>query len=565
MSGFLDAVGTIAKEQTRKEQGAASVAPAAPVSATPRATGDGDPEARAELMDMCSEVNLLELVSEDTGEPGKQMGGYVAFDVCPVCGHRDCFRAYPDSNSWACFGGSNANKKADKKSDGGNVLDYLERARGLSKVEAVTWLRDATGHPYEGKANDSELDTWYDFEGNVVVGKPGAGKGSADPEASDGPKLLLPPWEQVRAVDPPRRAPVLIDGILRCGHVGLIAGKGKSGKSWSGIELSVAVATGGEWFGHKCARGRVMFIDPELDRRSMHNRFAKVCRAMGIDPAEVEASTVLWGLRGVTKTNGEPPTVADLAHDVEARCSLGDFALVVIDSASCFIEGDENSSVDVRRFFAHVLRIARTTGAAVFVIHHFGKNDAGDRSSIDRSRGSSVWGDSPDAPLSLTEIFPKEGKPSDYLADGERAFALEDSGLREFPGMEPLHLIFSYPVHRIDAEGITADWRPRTSQGRGGKKTGEGNRSKSEARADRCIIALLAEFVREGIGSEGITATDAADLVSEAIGETVKPATLKRYVEDSDALDVYQKSPRRWLVVPRCPPSRAPETATLDL
>lgn len=548
MSGFLDAVGTIAKEQTRKEQGAASVAPAAPVSATPRATGD--PEARAELMDMCSEVSLLDLVREDTNEQGRQMGGYVAFDVCPVCGHRDCFRVYPDSNSWSCFGGSNANKKADKKSDGGNVLDYLERARRLSKVEAVTWLRDATGHPYEG--SDAPL---Y-LEGGTVVEVPGEG---------EAPKLLLPPWEQVRAVDPPRRAPVLIDGILRFGHVGLIAGKGKSGKSWSGIELSVAVATGGEWFGHKCARGRILFVDPELDKRSMDNRFAKVCAAMGADPAEVEASVVRWSLRGVMRADDKPPTVADLAHDMEARCSLGDFALVVIDSASCLIEGDENNSVDVRRFFAHVLRIARATGAAVLVIHHFGKGEAGDRSSIDRARGSSVWGDSPDAPLSLTEIFPKEGKPSDYLADGERAFVLEDSGLREFPGMEPLHLIFGYPVHRIDAEGVTAEWRPRTSQGRGGKKTGEANRSKSEARADRCIIALLAGFVREGIGSEGMTAKDAADLASEAIGETVKPATLKRYVEDSDALDVYQKSARRWLVVPRCPPSRSPETATLDL
>lgn len=567
---FLDAVKAIGEEQTRKEEGAASVAPATPAKAAARSTGDGDPEAHAELMDMCSEVNLLELVREDTSELGKQMSGYVAFDSCPVCGHSDCFRAYPDSNSWACFGGSNTNVRAGRKSDGGNVLDYLERARGLSKVEAVTWLRDKTGRPYKGKA-DSEPDTWYDFEGNVVSSKPGGVDEGEDDNAGpveekpDPPKLLLPPWEQVRAVDPPRRAPVLIDGILRRGHVGLIAGKGKSGKSWSGIELSVAVATGGEWFGRRCARGRVLFVDPELDKKSTDNRFAKVSRAMGFDPAEVEASTVRWSLRGVMKANGEPPTVADLAHDIEARCSFGDFALVVIDSASCLIEGDENSSVDVRRFFAHVLRIARATGAAVLVIHHFGKGDAGDRSSIDRARGSSVWGDSPDAPLSLTEIFPKEGKPSDYLADGERAFMLEDSGLREFPGMEPLHLIFGYPVHRIDAGGVTADWKPRTSQGRGGKKTGEGNRSKSEARADRCIIALLAEFVREAIGSEGMTATDAADLVSEAIGETVKPATLKHYVEDSDTLDVYQKSPRRWLVVPRHPPMRAPETVALDL
>ena len=146
------------------------------------------------------------------------------------------------------------------------------------------------------------------------------------------------------------------------------------------------------------------------DEDETRDRVSKVCRAVSIDPAEVEESTVRWSLRGVMKADGEPPTVADLAHDVEARCSFGDFALVVIDSASCLIEGDENSSVDVRRFFAHVLRIARATGAAVLVVHHYGKTAAGDRDSIDRARGSSVWGDSPDAPLSLTEIFPKVGE-----------------------------------------------------------------------------------------------------------------------------------------------------------
>lgn len=549
---FLEAVKSIGEEQASAKEGAASAAPAAPVRERDAATGNGDPEIQVMLL----EAPLLELVRADTGELGRQSGDYVSFKRCPICGHENCFRFYPDTNSWACFSESNGTGYK-----GASYLEYQRIVHHMDVTEAVKALREATGHPYE----EREPEAWYDTEGNVVSGKLEDGR-EGDADQTEAPKLLLPPWEQVRAVDPPKRAPVLIDGILRRGHVALLAGKGKTGKSWSGIELSVAVATGGSWFGHKCARGRTLYIDPELDRPSMHNRFAKVSRAMGADPAEVDANVVLWGLRGIMNAKGAPPTIADIAHDVEARCKPGDFALVVIDTASCFIEGgDENSSVDVRRFFVNVMRIPRATGASCFLIHHYGKGDAGDRVSIDRARGSSVWGDSPDAPLSLTEIFPKEGKPGDYLAEGECAFVLEDGGLREFPSMEPLHIIFSYPVHRVDVEGITAEWKPRTSQRSGGKKTGDGNRSKSEARADRCIIALLAEFVREGIGSEGMTASDAADLVSEVIGETVKPATLKHYVEDSDALDVYQKSPRRWLVVPRRPPKPASETAPLDL
>lgn len=552
---------------------AESAAPAALAHPSTRkpATGNGDPEIKA----MNLEAPLIDLIRTDTGEIGRQMGDYVAFERCPICGHRDCFRWFPDTNTWACFGESNGTGYK-----GGSYIEYQRLVHDMTPTEAVRALRDATGHHYEGDSND----TWYDFEGNIVSKKPGGGadpnaplhleggvvvdgpepdadQGDADKGEKESQKLCLPPWEAVRAVDPPKRAPVLIDGILRRGHVGLICAKGKAGKSLLAIELSIAVATGGEWLGFKCGRGRTLYIDPELDAKSLDNRFASVARAMGADPAEVQANVVRWSLRGILSAKGEPANVADIAHDVEARCDRGDFALVVLDTASALIEGgDENSSIDVRKFFNNVLRIPKATGAAVLVVHHFGKGDAGDRASIDRSRGSSVWGDSPDAPISLTEIFPKEGKPADYLAEHERAFVLEDSGLREFPSIEPLHIIYSYPVHRVDERGITADWKPRTSHGGGGTQTGKGNRSKSEARADKCIICLLSEFVARGIGREGIPAKDAAEWVSDAMGETVKAGTLKRYVEASAALDVWQKSERRWLVVPtRLPPKTDPE------
>lgn len=535
---FLEAVKSIGEEQARKEEGAASVAPATPTTSTSKATGNGDPEARAELMDMCSEVNLMELVREDTGELGKQMGGYVGFDSCPVCGHRDCFRAYPDSNSWACFGGSNANKKAGKKSDGGNVLDYLERARHLSKVEAVTWLREKTGHPYVPKGrNDEPL---Y-LDGGVVSDTP--------PEA--GEKLKLPPWDAVRAADPPKRSPALIHGMLRRGHVALLTGKGKGSKTWSAIECAVAVATGRGWFGFRCEAGRVLYIDPELDRKSLDVRFSKVCEALGADAAVVDSRVCKWCLRGVPDAS-----MGSLIHDLAARGEEARFDLVVIDSASCFVEGDENSSTDLRRFAAYVLRVASITGAAILLVHHMGKGNAGDRDSIERARGSSVWGDFPDAPLSLTEIFPKEGKPSDYLSDGERAFILEDSGLREFPSIKPTHLIFGYPVHRIDQKGITSDWSPRTSASRrrGGKQTAELNKAKK--RADQaCIVSgLLGWFYAEGIGGEGVSLKECAEHVG------LDSRKVRAAVEESALLRIFKPSPRKSFVVPAHPPKADPST-----
>lgn len=504
----------------------------------PATSGSGDPEIKA----MLAEAPLLDLIRSDTGEQGRESGGIVYFERCPVCGHADCFRFYPSSNSWSCFSKSNPSGY-----EGGSYIEYQVAAHGMDVKEAVRSLREATGHPIGG---GSKGDEWQELEfNNGVVGGPI----DAPKVADDAPKLLLPAWEAVRAVNPPKRSPVLVEGVLRRGHVGLISGKAKSTKSWCSIMLAIAVATGRDWLGFPCERGRVLYVDPEIDRPSLDQRFRKVADAMGVSASEVEAGVTKWCLRGAVTSKGEPPFIDALAHDIVARCSRGDFDLVIIDSCSCFLKGDENSSVEVHRFFAQVHRIIAATGAAVWLVHHFGKGDAGDRSSIDRARGSSVWGDSPDAPLSLTEIYPKAGEPSDYLCAGERALVLEDSGLREFPSIEPVHLIWSYPVDRVDVDGITSDWVPKTSQGRskGGNKTAEANRSKSEARRDQCVIALLAHMYAEGIGTDGLPAIDAASVCSDALGETVKPATLKKYLEDSDALDVWQRSPRRWLVVPR--------------
>ena len=356
--------------------------------------------------------------------------------------------------------------------------------------------------------------------------------------------LALPPWTAICATKPPDRKAVLIDGLLRCGHVALLAAKGKTGKSWSAIELACAVATGGYWFGRKCTRGRVLYIDPEIDPRSLDNRFHAVCEAMHIDSAKVDANVFKWPLRGVESAN-----MSNIIHDL--KILEPKIILAIIDSASCFVEGDENSSVDIRRFSAKVLEVSAITGAAVLLVHHYGKGAAGDRETADRARGSSVWLDFPDCTLFLTEVFPPSGEPADYLNDGERAFVLETGGLREFSTPEPTRLLFAFPVHRVDDDGITEDWKPSSSARKGGKAAGEVNRQRSANRASRCELALASEFIAQGIGADGIPATEAATIVSDAIGEAVNAQTLKSYIEASEWFNVEQVSPRRWKVVPK--------------
>ena len=66
------------------------------------------------------------------------------------------------------------------------------------------------------------------------------------------------------------------DGCLLYTSKMLLAGPSKAGKSFALIALTVAIAEGLEWFGWRCAQGRVMYVNLELDRASCLHRFRDV-------------------------------------------------------------------------------------------------------------------------------------------------------------------------------------------------------------------------------------------------------------------------------------------------
>lgn len=445
---------------------------------------------------------------------------------------------------------------ADSGTDRLSAKIQLMRAAALGDLDGDTYsVQVAINEAYgpEAQPEPVEQPEPAAMESTGPDGRQDAGEAQA---------LRLPPWRQMRSTNPPRPAPQLIDGLLRRGHVGLLVARAKSNKTWGVISMSVAVATGADWLGFKCTRGRVLFIDPELDSRSLDRRFCRVADAMGADPASVDAGVMKWSLRGVTVRDGgavRAPTITDVAHDLECMImggsiDRGEIALVVIDSCSALLTGDENASGDIRAFFNTCLRIAELTGASVMLVHHEGKAASGDRDAMARGRGSSAWADCPDLVLSLVELFPPGGEPADYLSDGERAFQLEVAAIREFPPVQPINLLWRYPLLTPDADGVSDGWKPKSTAQAAGRTSGDSRRAKAQERAGACTMALLAHMYRNDVDSaEGIPATEAAEICSEALNMTVRTQPLKQYVEDSEWLDVYQRSPQRWAVVPRHP------------
>ncbi len=106
------------------------------------------------------------------------------------------------------------------------------------------------------------------------------------------PESLEAVWENL-----PELSPCLIDGVLRMGHKMLIAGPSKAGKSFLQIELCIAIAEGKLWLGWQCARGRVLYVNLELDRASCLHRFRDVYESLGWRPEHLR-SIDIWNLRG---------------------------------------------------------------------------------------------------------------------------------------------------------------------------------------------------------------------------------------------------------------------------
>ena len=271
--------------------------------------------------------------------------------------------------------------------------------------------------------------------------------------------------------DLPPRAPVLIDGVLRCGHKLMVAAQSKAGKTWMLLELAVSVASGSAWLGHEVAApGPVLYINLEIDEPSCYDRIMRICRAMGVDPHAM-ADLDVWPLRGAQLMM--PAILSAL------RESGKGYSLIIVDPIYKVNDGDENSAADMARFCSMLDALASSTGAAVAFAHHFAKGSAGGKVSMDRASGSGVFARDPDAIVTVSALSLTDEAEAE--ADGRAAFRMEYT-LREFPPMEPRDVWFAAPVHELDGDGVLAACPVEGSQG---ERSAKGVAAKASKNADR--------------------------------------------------------------------------------
>lgn len=235
----------------------------------------------------------------------------------------------------------------------------------------------------------------------------------------------------------PALSPEIIHGILRKGHKMLISGASKAGKSFLLIELAICITTGRKWLGFQCEKGRVLYVNLEVDGASFLHRVRDVQRI--IAPGE-QLPLDVWNLRG------EPAEINRLAPRLIRRAQNKHYDLIILDPLYKINEGEENSATDMAKFFNQLDRICKQLGVSIACCHHHSKGAQGGKFSIDRASGSGVFARDPDALLDMIRLNPIDAGKD--LEEGQTAWRISAT-LREFPSPDDIDVVFDHPVHHI--------------------------------------------------------------------------------------------------------------------
>lgn len=376
------------------------------------------------------------------------------------------------------------------------------------------------------------------------------------------PESLTDYWD-----DMPDLAPPLIEGVLRQGHKMLMAGPSKAGKSFSLIQLTIAIAEGYKWLGFNCTRGKVLYVNLELDRPSALHRFKDVYKALGLEPNNIN-NIDIWNLRG------KSVPMDKLAPKLIRRAAKKDYIAVIIDPIYKVLTGDENSADQMAHFTNQFDKVCTELGSSVIYCHHHSKGSQGGKKSMDRASGSGVFARDPDALIDLTELELTEAllnqevdkavcayytdiikhenfdyfdehvgqddvlsvkQMSDHIKNAISPIKLKEvdrkietvikkqvksrsawrveGTLREYASFDPVNMWFKYPVHQIDNVGILKDIEPEGEQppwkkAMGNRKT---KKDKKQERKQALETAFEACSIEENVTIE---------LLSEYMGVT---------------------------------------------
>lgn len=231
----------------------------------------------------------------------------------------------------------------------------------------------------------------------------------------------------------PAPPPQIIEGVLHRGCKMVLGGTSKSNKSWCLLDLAMSAASGAEWWGRRCVKVPVVYINFELHAWAVAQRINSLagarpeCKGLG-------DKLFLWNLRG------HNADMTLLRPKLEEQLTKREFGLIILDPAYKLLGSrDENANGDIAGLMNEFEALAQRTGAALVVAHHFAKGDSTTKEAMDRMSGAGAWARDPDSILVMT---PHE-EPDCFTVSAI---------LRNLPRLPEFVVAWDFPLMRLAKE-----------------------------------------------------------------------------------------------------------------
>jgi hypothetical protein len=182
--------------------------------------------------------------------------------------------------------------------------------------------------------------------------------------------------------------PALIRGLLPRNGLVIDGGISGVGKTFIEVDMAVALASGGDWFGQPVReRVGVVYIAAE-GQSSIQRRFIAAKRHRGIEDEKLPIAVPAWSsidLRDPKKRIEVIGKLKAISAQMQERFGVR-LGCIILDtiSAACSMK-DENSSAEAAAVCRELREIIDATDTTLVAVHHFGKTQ---ESGL---RGSSAW------------------------------------------------------------------------------------------------------------------------------------------------------------------------------
>jgi hypothetical protein len=217
-----------------------------------------------------------------------------------------------------------------------------------------------------------------------------------------GPPLTLLTADDILTTDWPEPVWAIPD-MLPVG-LAILAGKPKAGKSWLALQVAQAVGAGGMALGRQVERGPVLYLALEDPPRRLRERMLKQRWRPGLPVEFMPMGRFVDEVGDLRNGGGQR-----LAQQIQARR----YRLVVIDTLSRSVQGDQNDVADMTVALGPLQEMAHEYSCAVILVDHHRKGSGFDPDAISDILGSTAKGAMTDTAWGL---YRESGKANAKLA-----------------------------------------------------------------------------------------------------------------------------------------------------